>query len=67
VPEEFRIWKERMDALGKKKVAALQPPHETQAAIQSPGAMGNYCYCLREFIMLNQYLDIFSAPHNWKS
>jgi hypothetical protein len=37
VPEEFRVWKERVDAIEKKKLLALQPP--AQHSLQPPPAI----------------------------
>jgi hypothetical protein len=67
VPEEFRIWKERMDALGKKKVAALQPPQEAQPVTQSPGTTRDFYYYFSKFIMLDLTFGTFPAPHIGRS
>jgi hypothetical protein len=35
MPEEFRVWKEKMDAVERKKLAALLPPEVSQTALTS--------------------------------
>ena len=42
MPEEFRVWKEKMDAVERKKLAALMPPDVSHTALTSSVAYAEH-------------------------